>query len=362
MLHFTPLIVSAIRRETPESVSVGVTVPSAQIAAFTYKAGQFLTFRATIDGEEVRRSYSLCAPPSVFASTHTLWIAAKEVSGGKFSTYLNRTLQVGDTLEVMPPDGNFVTEMDEAQRRHVVAFAGGSGITPILALISTILETEPQSRCTLVYGNRAVSSIMFAEALEDLKNRYLHRLSILHVISDEPQDAPIFEGLLNREKSDALLAQLIAPETIDLAFICGPDPMMNATEAALLHAGVDPKRIRIERFGVPMPASAVVSTPSKADAETTTKTTLDIVADGKQRRIPIFATQTVLDAGLRAGLPLPYACKAGVCCTCKAKLISGHVRMEKNFTLSEQEIAQGFVLTCQSVCVSPEVVVSYDER
>ncbi len=360
MLKFTSLNVTDIQRETADSVSLGFKIPAAQIATFSFRAGQFLTLKTAIAGTEIRRAYSLCVSPAAFAKTGELRVAVKAVRDGKFSNWANESLREGDALDVLPPDGNFTATFDAAHKKHYVAFAGGSGITPMLSLITEALTTEPKSEFTLVYGNRSVASIMFIEALTDLKNRYVDRFTLMHVLSDEPQEVKLFEGLLNREKCAALLTALIPVAQIDLAFICGPEPMMDAAEAALLAAGLPASQIRIERFGVPMPAS--ISAPQVLNLDTQKTTVLHIIADGTQRKLAQRADQSVLDAGLLAGMPLPYACKAGVCCTCKAKLIEGQVKMIKNFTLSEQEKAQGFVLTCQSIALTEKVVVSYDER
>jgi ring-1,2-phenylacetyl-CoA epoxidase subunit PaaE len=360
MLSFTELAVSDIRRETADSVSVGLFVPTAQRQAFAFAPGQFLTLRKTINHQDVRRAYSLCVPPKQFEVTGKLRVAVKEVPGGVFSTYMNRTLQVGERIEVLPPDGRFTTLINAAHALHYVGFAGGSGITPILSLAATLLDGEPNSRFTLIYGNRTAASIMFVEALQDLKDRYLNRFVLHHILSDEPQEIALHHGLLNREKCSALLASVIPAAGIDRAFVCGPDPMMDAVEQSLLASGVPKDRILIERFGVPMPAGATRNTvPADGQA---VRTKLSIVADGKTRVITLAPDQTVLEAGLAAGLALPFACKAGVCCTCKAKVLSGTVRMRRNYTLSDVEQQQRFVLTCQAVCTSDDVQVSFDER
>jgi ring-1,2-phenylacetyl-CoA epoxidase subunit PaaE len=358
MLNFHSLRVADVRRETEDSVSIALAVPAAQIDAFRFQAGQFVTLRTKINDEEVRRAYSIHIAPEQFDETHQIRVGVKRVQGGKFSSWANAALRVGDEIDVLPPDGRFTVPIDPARRKRYVAFAGGSGITPILSLMETILRTEPDAQFTLVYGNRTVSSIMFSEAIEDLKNRFLNRVCVVHVLSDEIQESPLLSGLLNQEKCNALLETLIPVADIDCALICGPEPMMDAAETALLAAGLAKEKILIERFGVPMPASA----PMKASPHGQSATKLTIVADGKQRTVPLLEGQAVLDAGLAAGIPLPYACKAGVCCSCKAKLLHGKVSMTRNFTLTPAEQAQGFVLTCQAQCQSAEVTISYDER
>ncbi len=359
--QFHSLRISDVRRETADAISVRFAVPDALRDAYAFKQGQFVTLRANLDGEEVRRSYSVCCAVSDYARAGELRVGIKQIEGGRFSTYANRTFAPGMTLDVMTPDGRFFSAIDAARGRHYVAFAGGSGITPVLSNIKTLLEAEPASRFKLVYGNRAVGAIMFAEELEDLKNRYLGRLCLYHVISDEAQEVELFNGLLNEEKCAQFLDTLVPAAGIDAAFICGPAPMMDAAEAALSKAGVARERIYIERFGTPLPqagaAKPKTASVSAASAE------VHVLLHGKTRILKVpFDGEVVLDAGLQAGLDLPYACKGGVCCTCRARVLEGEVRMDKNYTLEAKELAQGFVLTCQSHPVTPKVVISYDER
>jgi ring-1,2-phenylacetyl-CoA epoxidase subunit PaaE len=241
-----------------------------------------------------------------------------------------------------------------------VAFSGGSGITPVLAIIKTTLETEPRSAFTLVYGNRSVDQIMFAEELEDLKNRFMNRFMLYHVLSDDLQDVELFNGVLDQAKCAAFLDSLLPVAEIDETFICGPAPMMDAAEAALKAAGVPSGKVHVERFGTPLPQAGV---PAVEITENTPAADLEIVLDGKKRKLRLpYEGVSLLDVGLRAGLALPYACKGGVCCTCRAKVIEGEVKMDKNYTLEEQEVKDGFVLTCQCHPVSERVVVSFDER
>lgn len=357
--QFHSLVISDVRRETDDAISVRFAVPPALREAYRFAQGQFVTLKAEVDGEEVRRSYSVCCAVSDYARDGELRVGIKAIEGGRFSGFANRALKAGMALDVMTPDGRFYSSLDPAQAKHYVAFAGGSGITPVLSNIKTVLETEPQSRFTLVYGNRAVGAIMFAEELEELKNRYLGRLRLYHVISDEPQEVELFNGLLNREKCAQFLDTLVPPVTIDEAFICGPGPMMDAAEAALAAAGVAKEKIHVERFGTPLPQAGAKKAVTAA-AETAE---VHVILHGKARvlRVP-FDGEAVLDAGLHAGLDLPYACKGGVCCTCRARVLEGEVRMDRNYTLEAHEMAAGFVLTCQSHPLTPKVVVSYDER
>ncbi|MCS6767068.1 MAG: phenylacetate-CoA oxygenase/reductase subunit PaaK [Candidatus Protistobacter heckmanni] len=351
-----------VRSETADAISVVFDVPGALRDAYRFTQGQFLTLKTVIGGEEARRSYSICIGVDDYERTGQLRVGIKRVPGGKFSNFANDSLRPGQSLDVMTPDGRFFVPLDAAQSRHYVGFAGGSGITPMLSLIKTTLATEPGSRFTLVYGNRSTASIIFCEELEDLKNRHLGRLSLYHVLSEEFQDAELFNGLLDQEKCAAFLRGLVSAEHIDAAFICGPAPMMDAAEAALLGAGVDKKRIHVERFGTPLPAAGAAK-PAAPGADAGRQAELTLVLDGKARKLSLpFEGRSVLDAGLQAGLSLPYACKGGVCCTCRAKVLEGEVRMKKNYPLEDAEIAQGFVLTCQAHPLTDRLVISYDER
>ena len=371
--QFHSLTISDVRRETADAISVRFAVPSELRAAYRFTQGQFVTLRTNIEGEEIRRSYSVCCAVSDYARDGELRVGIKAIDGGRFSGFANRRLHPGMAIDVMTPDGRFFTALDATQARHYAAFAGGSGITPVLSIIKTTLETEPRSSFTLIYGNRAINAIMFAEELEALKNRYLGRFALYHVISDEPQEVELFNGLLNADKCAQFLDSLVPATSIDEAFICGPAPMMDAAEAALLQAGVTREKIHIERFGTPLPQAGAIK-PRTAPTNALSAE-VHVILNGKSRvlRVPFYvdagnapvsetAGEAILDAGLHAGLDLPYACKGGVCCTCRARVLEGEVRMDKNYTLEAQEIAQGFVLTCQSHPVTPKVVISYDER
>lgn len=352
------------RPETADGVSLRFEVPPALRDAYRFRQGQFLTLRAPIDGKEERRSYSICVGVDEYERTGELRVGIKRVTGGRFSNWAAERLATGDTIDVMTPDGRFNVPLDAKRARHHVGFAGGSGITPMLSLIKTTLAAEPDSRFTLVYGNRSLPSIMFLEELEDLKNRYLGRLRLYHVLSDDAQEISLFNGMLDRAKCDAFLADLLPAADIDEAFVCGPEPMMDAAEAALKAAGVPAERIHIERFGVPMPAGGRPAAVVLADAEAMARAAeVVIIVGGKERRIKVPRDGVaVLDAGLAAGMDLPYACKGGVCCTCRARVLEGEVKMDKCYSLEQWERDRGFVLTCQSHPVSDRVVVSYDEH
>ena len=359
--HFHRLAVSRVQRETPDAISVVFAVPPDLVDRYRYTQGQHLTVRARFDGDEVRRSYSICSG----VDERTLRIAIKQVDGGLFSAWANSALAPGMELDVMSPEGRFFTPLDPAQRKHYVAFAAGSGITPVLSLIKTTLQQEPGSRFTLVYGNRTVSSILFSEELEDLKDKYIGRFTLHHVLSREPQDAPLFSGRIDAQKCRALLESILPAADIDEAFVCGPAPMLDAVRDTLLAGGVDAAHIHVERFATPGETRAAgrVTVPPLAIADDAPAADVVVIADGVTRtlRVP-FAGASILDAALASGADLPFACKGGVCCTCRARVLEGEVAMDKNYSLEPHEMARGFVLSCQSHPVSERVVISYDER
>lgn len=362
---FHPLRVRAVQPDTAEAVVVSFDVPAELRDAFAFTQGQYLTLRSDIDGQDLRRSYSICAG----VDDGELRVGVRKVRGGVFSQWINAHLKPGDTVQVMAPQGRFFVPLDPAARRHHVGIAGGSGITPILSIMKTVLAREPLSRFTLVYGNRQLQSTMFKEEIEDLKNRYMQRLVLQHVFSDEHTDAPLNHGVMNREKIGEFLASVVPAAQIDHVFVCGPFQMNDEAEAALLAAGVPEERIHIERFGVALPAGtpagtapggAVVHAPQPGDAE---QARIVIVRDGLRREIPFRKGQpSILDAASAAGLEVPYSCTSGVCGTCRAKVVEGEVRMERNFALDKKEVAAGFVLACQAHPLTDRVVLSFDER
>ncbi|WP_077003342.1 1,2-phenylacetyl-CoA epoxidase subunit PaaE [Variovorax sp. KK3] len=360
---FHPLRVRSIEPDTAEAVIVSFDVPEDLRGVFGFTQGQYLTLRKEIEGQDLRRSYSICAG----VDDGELRVGVRKVQQGVFSNWINSSLQPGDTLHVMAPQGRFFVPLDREARRHHVGIAGGSGITPILSIMKTVLAREPNSRFTLIYGNRALKSTMFKEEIEDLKNRYMTRLVLQHVFSDDHTDVPIHAGLMNREKIGEFLQGLVPAGSIDHVYVCGPFQMNDEAEAALLAAGVPEERIHIERFGLAQtPAGgaanvgAVVHEPQPGDAETARIT---IVRDGISREIPFTKGQpSILDAASSAGLEVPYSCTSGVCGTCRAKLLEGEVRMERNFALDKNEVAGGFILTCQAHPLTERVLLSFDER
>jgi len=357
---FHDLRVRRIEPDTAEASIVTFDVPPELRAVFGFTQGQYLTLRTTIDGQDLRRSYSICAG----VDDGELRVGVRKVKGGVFSNWINEQLKPGDSLSVMAPQGRFFVPIEPASRRHHVGIAGGSGITPILSIMKTVLGREPMSRFTLIYGNRMLRSTMFKEELEDLKNRYMTRLVLHHVFSDDPTDAPLNMGLMDRDKIAEFLQSVMPASGIDQVYVCGPFQMNDEAEAALLAAGVPEARIHIERFGVATPTGApvgaVVHEAQPGDAE---QARIVIIRDGMRREIEFRKDQpSILDAASAAGMEVPFSCTSGVCGTCRAKLVEGRVRMERNFALDKAEVAGGFVLTCQAHPLTERVVLSFDDR
>lgn len=353
--RFHTLTIREVRRETPEAVSLAFALPESLREDFRFTPGQHLSLRTRLDGEELRRSYSICAG----LDDRELRVAIKKVAGGRFSSWANEQLKAGDAIDVMTPDGRFTVPVDAAHAKHYVAFAAGSGITPIMSLARTLLAREAKSRFTLVYGNRRAASSMFLESLEDLKDRYLARFALFNVFSREEQDVALFNGRIDGAKVRTFLDRLIAPESIDEAFVCGPASMLDEVESALLAAGVAREHVHVERFGTP--GNGVAEVPAPADDAALAKVTF--IVDGLRREVQFQREHgSLLEAGAAAGLDLPFSCKGGMCCTCRARLVEGEVRMRKNFALEQADIDAGFVLTCQSYPLSERVLVSFDDR
>jgi ring-1,2-phenylacetyl-CoA epoxidase subunit PaaE len=353
--HFHALRVAQIVPETAEAYSVRFEIPPELRDRFDFRAGQHLTLRATINGEEVRRNYSLCTAPA----EGDWMVTVKRIGGGLFSNWVGDELKAGDTIEVMPPHGSFTCNFDSSKSRHLVGIAGGSGITPVISLIRTLLREEPQSRFTLLYGNRDSSSVIFLEALAGLKDKHLGRFEIYHFLDAEEQDIELFNGMLNRERLDEAITALVPDAAIvDGWFICGPGPMMDAAEGALLDRNIAKERIHIERFTADRPPEAVAQEIAQLQTQAEGATVL-VTLDGRTRRVP-FTAGNILDSARAAGLPAPFACKAGVCATCRAKVTKGKVEMAARYGLTDEEVAAGYVLTCQSVPVGDGVAVDYD--
>jgi ring-1,2-phenylacetyl-CoA epoxidase subunit PaaE len=352
--RFHRLSVNDLRREASDAVSITFAIPRDLEGDYSFAPGQYLTLRTTMDGEEIRRSYSICSGPD----DGELRIAVKKVDGGAFSGWAADELKAGDELDVMTPTGRFGITHASDQARVYVGFAAGSGITPILSIVKGVLAREPDSRFFLFYGNRSTESMLFREALEELKDRFMQRLSVFHVISGEEQDIPILQGRLDGDKVRVLLRSLVPAASVDHVFICGPTGMSETVEATCREIGIADERIHVERFvsefgGKPRPKTVVpAGAPPKAIAS--------LVIDGKRREVPVADGESILDAALRAGMDLPFACKGGMCSTCRAKLVEGDARMDLNYSLEPWELKAGFILTCQAKPCSDKVVVDYD--
>ena len=352
--RFHRLAVNDLRRELSDAVSLTFAIPPALADDYSFAPGQYLTLRTTMDGEEVRRSYSICSGPD----DGELRIAVKKVDGGAFSSWAADELKAGDQLDVMTPTGRFGVAHAPKQARTHVGFAAGSGITPILSIVKGVLAREPDSRFFLFYGNRSTSGMLFREALEELKDRFMQRLSVFHVISGEEQDIPILHGRLDGDKVRVLLRSLVPAASVDYVFICGPTGMSEDIEATCRRIGIAADRIHVERFvsefgGRPRLKTAVAAnSPPRALAS--------LIIDGKRREVPVAEGEVILDAALRAGMDLPFACKGGMCSTCRARLVEGSAQMEVNYSLEPWELEKGFILTCQAKPTSERVVVDYD--
>ncbi|QTL05518.1 phenylacetate-CoA oxygenase/reductase subunit PaaK [Aquabacter sp. L1I39] len=352
---FHALTVREVRRETPEAVSITFAVPDDLAADFAFAPGQYLTLRTTIDGEEVRRSYSICSGPD----DGELRVAVKQVESGVFSGWVNANLAAGDTIDVMTPTGRFGLEGDPGNGRIHVAFAAGSGITPVLSIARGVLSREPDSRFYLFYGNRTTSDILFRTELEELKDRFLGRLSVFHVLSREEQDLPVLNGHLDGEKVRLLLTAMVPAAAVDHAFVCGPTAMIDELEGTLKDLGLPPEKVHVERFvsaygGKPRVKPVIV--PEAAPAHVAS-----LIVDGKRRDVPVAEGEAILDAALRAGMDLPFACKGGMCSTCRAKVVEGSAEMDLNYSLEGWELEAGFILTCQAHPTSARVVIDFDQ-
>jgi ring-1,2-phenylacetyl-CoA epoxidase subunit PaaE len=356
-VHFHRLKIGEVRKETPDCVSIQLVVPEELKETFQYKAGQYLTLRTTILGQDLRRSYSICSSPL----DAELRVAIKKVEGGVFSTYANNELKSGDTIEVMPPAGKFNSPLNADQKKQYLAIAAGSGITPVLSLIKTTLATESASEFTLIYGNKNRGSIIFFETLESLKNLYMQRFRIIHVLSREKTESPLNVGRINTEKL-ASMHKLIQFNQIEEAFLCGPQGMIESAAEFLQEQGLDKKKIHLELFT--SATKKIAAQKSAQEIATAPKSKVGIRVDGRQLEIEMSLQedQTILDAALQQGADLPFACKGGMCCTCKAKLIEGEVMMDVHWGLEEEEVEQGFILTCQSHPKTARIVVDFDVK
>ncbi len=350
MSKFITCTIADVRNETPDAVSVAIAIPTASTTNFKFIQGQYITFKLNINGEEVRRSYSICSG----VNDGELRVAVKRVTGGKASNYINDNFKVGASVEVMPPMGNFYTTLSANNTKNYVLFAGGSGVTPMLSIIKTVLHTEPNSTLTLVYGNRDEQSTLFNNELTTLQTNNSNKLTVLHVLENNT-DA-VVGGRLDKAKNKLLFSSnTLSTNPNNIYFICGPTPMMDAVRETLEELQVDKKTVYIEYFSAPVEATPVAPSNVSVDA------TLTVILDGEELSIPLRANQTVLEAVLNAGYDAPYACQGGSCCTCRALLTEGTADMITNYALLDDEVQQGYVLTCQCIAKTPTLTINYDK-
>jgi ring-1,2-phenylacetyl-CoA epoxidase subunit PaaE len=353
---FHRLRVATVERLTDDAVAVTFDVPAELREAFAFLPGQHLTVRSPVLGDDVRRNYSICAP----ATSGRLRIGVKRIPDGVFSTYAAERLRPGDVLDVMTPTGAFTAALDPRQARRYAAIAAGSGITPVLSILSTALEVEPASSAALIFVNRTTPNIMFLEDLEDLKNRYPARFQLLHVLGQEARDVELLSGRLDADRLGRILDTLVPADEVDEWFLCGPQAMTDVAREVLAGRGVDPAHVHRELFHVGTPPAARRTAPS--DGQPPTGASVTVLLDGRSQRLVLPADgESVLDATLRVRPDAPYACKNGVCGTCRAKVVRGQARMDANYALEPRELAAGFVLTCQAHPVSDELIVDYDQ-
>ena len=358
MSKFHSLTIKEVKPETRDAVSLAFELPEALKDAYRFKQGQHLTLRTLINGEEVRRSYSIFSG----INDDELRVAVKQVPGGVFSTYINERLKAGQVIDVMPPEGRFYTELDPEREGNYLAVAAGSGITPVLSIIKSTLETEPKSRFTLFYGNRATISTLFREELSDLKNRYMQRLNLVFIFSREQQEIDLYNGHINSEKCDALFDQWVKPAGLTAAFICGPQIMTETVRNSLERHGMEKEKIHFELFTPAGGASVARQDRAETKSDPKAVSQITVIADGRALAFELVRnTKSILEAGNEIGADLPYSCKAGVCSTCRAKVIEGEVDMDSNYALEDYEIEAGYVLSCQCYPVSDKVVLDYDQ-
>jgi len=359
MIHFHSLRVKKVEKETDDCVSIEFEVPESLTETFRFRQGQNLTIRKVLNGQELRRNYSICTSPY----DNRLKVAVKKVEGGLFSSYANEQLKPGETLEVLPPTGKFYTELSATQKKNYVAFAAGSGITPMLSIIKTTLLTEPLSTFTLVYGNRTKNSIIFKEELEALKDKFINRFRLYHILSREKTDAALNHGRIDVPKLELLFGKLIDLDSCDEFFICGPEEMIFCIKGYLESRGVAAEKIHFELFTVPGQQKSAAKKREAKSNDSGPKAKVSVKLDGIMFDFDLgYESESILDAALKQGADLPYACKGGVCTTCKAKLIEGSVNMDVNWGLEPDEVAAGYILTCQSHPKTDRVSVDFDAK
>lgn len=358
MIHFHSLRVKKVEKETEDCVSIEFEVPEQLKEVFQFRQGQNLTIKKVFNGEEARRNYSICTSPL----DNKLKVAVKKVDGGLFSVYANNQLKAGDYLDVLPPTGKFYTELSPSQKKNYVAFAAGSGITPVISIIKTTLVTEPKSEFTLIYGNRTKNSIIFKEELEALKDKFIDRFRVYHILSREKTDAEINNGRIDVDKLERFSNKIIDLKSCAEFFVCGPEEMIFCIKGYLEGRGIASDKIHFELFTVPGQRKSQIQA-SKSETDKSPKAKVNVKLDGIVFDFDLdFEGESILDAALKQGADLPYACKGGVCTTCKAKLTEGKVSMDVNWGLEPDEVAKGFILTCQSHPTTEKVSVDFDAR
>ena len=355
MAKFHTLKVAEVRRETAEAVSIAFDIPEAVKAEYAYIQGQYVTLKIKLNGEEVRRSYSVCSSPLV---NEPMRVAVKQVKDGRMSTYLNTQLKAGDMLEIMTPMGSFHSAMNAAHKKNYVLFAGGSGITPMLSIIKTVLVAEPQSTLVLLYGNRDEASIIFKSELEKIVAANKGRLKMVHVLEySSDAEGSLLRGIMLPEKVKALIENFVGLNLDNEFFICGPGPMMRNVESTLVELKIAKERIHLEYFTVDADAGKAQTAPEIAELESS----VTVIMDGEETTFELSSKgKSVLDAAMDAGVDVPFSCKGAVCCTCKAKVLEGKIQMDKNFALTDKEVEEGYILTCQAHPITEKVVVDYD--
>ncbi len=354
MAKFHSLAIKSISNPTEESVAISFDIPTDLKEEFKFIQGQHLTLKKDIDGEDTRRTYSLCTCPL----DDDLTVVVKKLNGGKFSTFANEQLKAGDKLEVMPPHGSFYTELNPANEKSYVGFVAGSGITPIISILETTLRTEPKSEFILFYGNRKTSTIIFQERLEALKNKFLGRLSLYHILDEERLESDLFNGRIDDEKIRTFGKVFFDPLKIDEYFTCGPEPMMLTVRDTLKDLGVEESKVHLELFT--SPAGKLGGTDQKVVEHKKAQSEITVVLDGNSISFPYDSKESILDVAFQNGADLPYACKGGVCSTCVARIEEGEVDMEINYALEPDELERGLVLTCQSRPKTEKVKLSFD--
>lgn len=359
---FDKAIVKRIKRETQDSVIVSLSLQGDNANKYKYQQGQNLTFIRKFDSEELRRSYSICSS----VNDAELRVGIKKIAGGRFSTWANTELKEGDEINLLPPAGHFNVELEPNSARNYVGVAAGSGITPILSILKTTLETEPNSDFTLIYGNKSTDTIMFLEEIEGLKNKYQERFRVFNVLSQEIQNAELLNGRINADKIQQFLKTLISAKEIDHVFLCGPFEMVTSAQDVFVSAGIKKTNVHTELFGTPDDLKAISAqhrAPKLSKEEASHLSQLTVVIDGKGTKLTLArGGSSILDAALEVRKDLPFACKGGVCATCKAKIVEGEVTMDLNYSLSDEEVAQGFVLTCQAHPISDKVIIDFDQK